>query len=107
VVKPQKKPPKPQITTEEIKTIREDLTLGGDFDRTVLIAGLMDTIKIYKNKVLDKDGKILPRGNSHGKKVLEWVERHETQREVPLLVVHQSYFQKVLKAYLELEKLRV
>ena len=99
------KPPKPQ---EEITIIREDLTLGANFDRTVLIAGLMDTIKIYKNKFLGRDGKIL--GTVHkeeGKKVLEWVEMWNDQKVVPLLVVHQAYFQKVDLAYKELKKLRV
>ncbi|GAH03468.1 unnamed protein product, partial [marine sediment metagenome] len=72
-------------------TIREDVSLGADLDRTVLIAGLMDTIKIYKNKFLDRDGKILPKANSHeGKKVLEWVEMYDSQKAVPMLVVHQA-----------------
>ena len=90
------------------QTVREDVSLGADLDRTVLIAGLMDTIKIYKNKFLDRDGKILPKANSHeGKKVLEWVEMWNDQKIVPMLVVHQAYFQKVDLAFKELKKLRV
>lgn len=100
------RPKKSEVPTIEI--IREDLYLGVDYDRTVLIAGLMDTIKIYKNKFLGRDGKIL--GTVHkeeGKKVLEWVEMYDNQKAVPMLVVHQAYFQKVDLAYKELKKLRL
>lgn len=90
-----------------VSTRTEDLYIGQDLDRNVLIAGLMDTIKIYKNKVLNKDGKILKKNSIDGKKVLEWVERYENQKWVPMLVVHQAYFQKVDLAYKELNKLRL
>lgn len=108
-IQPPKDTDKPPISHQK-KTVslREDLSLGADFNRSVLIAGLMDTIKIYKNKVLSREGKILAKGNfSEGKKVLEWVEDYDSQKAVPMLVVHQAYFQKVDLAYLELKKLRV
>ena len=99
--------PKPQITTEEPQPIIVgDLTLGADFNKTVLIAGLMSTIQIYKNKVLSREGKILKQNSIEGKKVLEWVETYDSQKPVPMLVVHQAYFQKVDLAYKELKKLR-
>ena len=92
----------------ETPKIIEDLSVGNDFDRTVLIAGLMDTIKIYKNVVLNRDGKRLTKRNaSEGKRVLEWVEQYENQVAVPMLVVYSTYFQKVHLAYKELKKLRL
>ena len=98
--------PKTNKTVLNDPTIREDLCLGADFNKTVLIAGLMDTIKIYKNKVLSRNGRILKQNSIEGKKVLEWVEIYDDQKPVPMLVVHQAYFQKVDLAYKELKKLR-
>ena len=85
----------------------EDLTLGYDFNRHVIIEGLNDTIRIYKNSYVTREGSRVSKKNAaEGKKVLEWVERHENQLSVPLLVTYHPYFVKVLAAYQELKKLR-
>lgn len=86
------------------KIIRD---LGVDFNRAVIIEGLNDTIRIYKNSYVTREGSRVSKKNAaEGKKVLEWVERHENQLSVPLLVTYHPYFVKVLAAYQELKKLR-
>ena len=99
---PPKKPPKATN-----KVITEDLSLGYDFNRSVIIEGLNDTIRIYKNSYVTREGSRVSKKNAaEGKKVLEWVERYENQLSVPLLVTYHPYFVKVLAAYQELKKLR-
>ena len=85
----------------------KDVSLGRDLNKSTIIEGLNNTIRIYRNSKITREGsRITKRKPGEGKKVLEWVERHENQQSVPLLVVHHPYFQKVLLAYQELEKLR-
>lgn len=94
-------------TKEIIPTKIEDLSFGADFNRSVIIEGLNDTIRIYKNSYVNREGSRVSKKNSaQGKKVLEWVERYENQLSVPLLVTYHPYFAKVLAAYQELKKLR-
>ena len=104
----EKTTPKPQITTKNhTKIIEEDLSFGADFNRPVIIEGLNDTIRIYKNSYVTREGSRVSKKNAaEGKKVLEWVERYENQLSVPLLVTYHPYFVKVLAAYQELKKLR-
>lgn len=84
----------------------KDVSLGRDINKSAIVEGLNNTIRIYRNSKINKEGSRVKKNDPEGKKVLEWVELHESQRPIPLLVAHHPYFLKVLDAYRELEKLR-
>ena len=83
-----------------------DYSLGKDLNKSVIIEGLNDSIRIYKNSYIDREGSRVPKkkANDNAKKVIEWVERYENQQSVPLAVAFHPYFMKVKAAREELQK---